>query len=76
MAVDGVMPFELSMPSRIFRVARGPGGEPLYEVVTCTIDGRPVATEADPSAAARRSGRPCAPHAYRRTFRTAQDTFE
>ncbi|MEV6038605.1 helix-turn-helix domain-containing protein [Nonomuraea sp. NPDC052116] len=47
LAVDGVIPFELSVPSRIFRAAQGPGGEPLYDVVTCTVDGRPVATAAD-----------------------------
>ncbi|MEV4012154.1 helix-turn-helix domain-containing protein [Nonomuraea angiospora] len=51
LAVDGVIPFELSVPSRIFPVAQGPGGEPLYDVVTCTVDGRPVATAADYSIA-------------------------
>ncbi|MET7336146.1 helix-turn-helix domain-containing protein [Nonomuraea sp. NPDC005650] len=51
LAVDGVIPFELSVPSRIFCAARGPGGEPLYDVVTCTVDGRPVATAADYSIA-------------------------
>ncbi|MGW0192412.1 GlxA family transcriptional regulator [Nonomuraea sp. NPDC003201] len=51
LAVDGVIPFELSVPSRIFRAAQGPGGEPLYDVVTCTVDGRPVATAADYSIA-------------------------
>lgn len=51
LAADGVIPFELSVPSRIFLVARGPGGEPLYDVVTCTVDGRPVATAADYSIA-------------------------
>ncbi|MDX3102755.1 GlxA family transcriptional regulator [Nonomuraea angiospora] len=51
LAADGVIPFELSVPSRIFLVAQGPGGEPLYDVVTCTVDGRPVATAADYSIA-------------------------
>ncbi|KAB8193745.1 helix-turn-helix domain-containing protein [Nonomuraea phyllanthi] len=51
LAVEGVIPFELSVPSRIFHVAAGPGGEPLYDVVTCTPDGRPVATAADYSVA-------------------------
>ncbi|MET9248664.1 helix-turn-helix domain-containing protein [Nonomuraea sp. NPDC003709] len=51
LAVDGVIPFELSVPSRIFRAAQGSGGEPLYDVVTCTVDGRPVATAADYSIA-------------------------
>ncbi|WP_307798010.1 GlxA family transcriptional regulator [Actinoplanes flavus] len=47
LALDGVYPFELSIPVRIFGTAAGSGGEPLYEVVTCTADGRPVATSAD-----------------------------
>ncbi|MFF4624276.1 GlxA family transcriptional regulator [Nonomuraea jabiensis] len=51
LAVDGVIPFELSVPARIFCVAQGPGGEPLYDVVTCTADGRPVVTAADYSIA-------------------------
>ncbi|MEV4107105.1 helix-turn-helix domain-containing protein [Nonomuraea sp. NPDC049695] len=51
LAIDGVIPFELSIPSRIFGVAQGTGGEPLYEVFTCTPDGRPVATAADYSVA-------------------------
>ncbi|MBB5774436.1 GlxA family transcriptional regulator [Nonomuraea jabiensis] len=51
LAADGVIPFELSVPSRIFLAAQGPGGEPLYDVVTCTVDGRPVATAADYSIA-------------------------
>ncbi|MER6001979.1 helix-turn-helix domain-containing protein [Nonomuraea angiospora] len=51
LAVDGVIPFELSVPSRIFRAAQGLSGEPLYDVVTCTVDGRPVATAADYSIA-------------------------
>jgi transcriptional regulator GlxA family with amidase domain len=47
LALDGVIPFELGIPSRIFRSARGPGGEHLYEVITCGLDGRPVRTSAD-----------------------------
>ncbi|MFI6457647.1 GlxA family transcriptional regulator [Streptosporangium amethystogenes] len=46
-AMDGVIPFELGIPPRIFGVARGPGGERLYEVLTCTVDGAPVRTDAD-----------------------------
>jgi transcriptional regulator GlxA family with amidase domain len=42
LALDGVYPFELGMPSRIFGATEG-----LYDVVTCTVDGRPVATAAD-----------------------------
>ncbi|GAA3096856.1 GlxA family transcriptional regulator [Streptosporangium carneum] len=47
LALDGVIPFELGIPSRIFAMAKGPAGEHLYEVVTCTVDGGPVSTEAD-----------------------------
>ncbi|MFD4547928.1 GlxA family transcriptional regulator [Streptomyces sp. NPDC058466] len=42
LALDGVYPFELGIPSRIFGAAEG-----RYEVVTCTVDGRPVRTTAD-----------------------------
>ncbi|MEU6275996.1 helix-turn-helix domain-containing protein [Streptomyces populi] len=42
LALDGVYPFELGMPSRILGAADG-----RYEVVTCTVDGGPVATAAD-----------------------------
>ncbi|MGW2396474.1 GlxA family transcriptional regulator [Kitasatospora sp. NPDC001664] len=47
LALDGVYPFELSIPNRIFGVAAAPDGTPLYEVVTCSLDGGPVRTEAD-----------------------------
>ncbi|GLY76849.1 GlxA family transcriptional regulator [Actinoallomurus iriomotensis] len=47
LALDGVIPFELGIPGRIFGAARGPADEPLYEVLTCTLDGRPVRTAAD-----------------------------
>ncbi|MFI6932176.1 GlxA family transcriptional regulator [Streptomyces sp. NPDC050287] len=42
LALDGVYPFELGIPSRIFGAADG-----RYEVLTCTADGRPVRTNAD-----------------------------
>jgi transcriptional regulator GlxA family with amidase domain len=42
LALDGVYPFELGIPSRIFGDADG-----RYEVVTCSADGRPVQTSAD-----------------------------
>ncbi|MBB6547990.1 GlxA family transcriptional regulator [Nonomuraea rubra] len=42
LALDGVYPFELGIPQRVFGTADG-----LYEVVTCTVDGRPVRTSAD-----------------------------
>ncbi|KUN75338.1 AraC family transcriptional regulator [Streptomyces bungoensis] len=42
LALDGVYPFELGIPSRILGAAGG-----RYEVLTCTVDGRPVRTNAD-----------------------------
>jgi transcriptional regulator GlxA family with amidase domain len=47
LALDGVVPFELSIPSRIFGVARDGAGRRLYTVTTCSLDGRPVRAEAD-----------------------------
>ncbi|MFG2006355.1 GlxA family transcriptional regulator [Spirillospora sp. NPDC048911] len=47
LALDGVHPFELAIPARIFGSATGPAGEPLYEVITCGLDGGPVRTNAD-----------------------------
>ncbi|MEU4830053.1 helix-turn-helix domain-containing protein [Streptosporangium sp. NPDC023615] len=46
-AMDGVIPFELGIPPRIFGGARGPTGERLYEVITCSVDGAPVRSDAD-----------------------------
>ncbi|WP_167156723.1 helix-turn-helix domain-containing protein [Streptomyces sp. MBT27] len=46
LALDGVVSFELGIPSRIFDSAKGPDGERLYEVLVCTVDGNPVRTEA------------------------------
>ncbi|WP_324788155.1 GlxA family transcriptional regulator [Streptomyces sp. H51] len=42
LALDGVYPFELGIPSRIFGAADG-----RYEVLTCSVDGRPVRTASD-----------------------------
>ncbi|MEU6595444.1 helix-turn-helix domain-containing protein [Streptomyces sp. NPDC046881] len=42
LALDGVYPFELGIPSRILGAADG-----HYEVLTCSVDGRPVRTNAD-----------------------------
>ncbi|MGW2834261.1 GlxA family transcriptional regulator [Streptomyces sp. NPDC001286] len=42
LALDGVYPFELGIPSRIFGAADG-----RYEVLTCSVDGRPVRSCAD-----------------------------
>ncbi|MFE3329172.1 GlxA family transcriptional regulator [Streptomyces sp. NPDC059176] len=42
LALDGVYPFELGIPSRVLGAA-----EDRYEVLTCSVDGEPVATNAD-----------------------------
>jgi transcriptional regulator GlxA family with amidase domain len=42
LALEGVYPFELGIPSRILGAADG-----RYEVLTCSADGRPVRTNAD-----------------------------
>jgi transcriptional regulator GlxA family with amidase domain len=42
LALEGVYPFELGIPNRVFGSTDG-----LYEVLTCTVDGRPVRTNAD-----------------------------
>lgn len=47
LALDGVYPFELGIPVRIFGTAVGSDGEPLYEVVTCGLDRGTVTTSAD-----------------------------
>jgi transcriptional regulator GlxA family with amidase domain len=47
LALDRVVPFDLGIPARVFGAARDPDGEPLYEVVTCSIGGAPVRTSAD-----------------------------
>lgn len=51
LALEGVYPFELSIPAKIFGTAAGPAGEPLYEITTCSLDGGPVATSSDYSLA-------------------------
>ncbi|MEU6125640.1 helix-turn-helix domain-containing protein [Streptomyces sp. NPDC047123] len=48
LALDGVIPFELGIPQRIFTSARTPRTRHLYEVVTCSIrPPGPVRTDAD-----------------------------
>ncbi|MEU9114961.1 helix-turn-helix domain-containing protein [Streptomyces sp. NPDC048483] len=47
LALDGVIPFELSLASRLFGAATDPDLRPLYEVITCSLDGKPVRTAAD-----------------------------
>ncbi|MCH0557581.1 MULTISPECIES: GlxA family transcriptional regulator [Streptomyces] len=48
LALDGLLPFELGIPHRIFGRSKDTGGRHLYEVVTCSV--RPpgqVETDAD-----------------------------
>ncbi|MBT2387193.1 GlxA family transcriptional regulator [Streptomyces sp. ISL-11] len=47
LALPGVIPFELSIPYRIFGKALTSAGEPLYEVTTCALAPGPVRTDAD-----------------------------
>ncbi|MFF7440680.1 helix-turn-helix domain-containing protein [Streptomyces sp. NPDC008122] len=42
LAMDGVYPFELGIPSRVFGAV-----DDRYEVLTCSVDGRPVRTNSD-----------------------------
>jgi transcriptional regulator GlxA family with amidase domain len=55
LALDGVIPFELGIPPRIFGRASDATGRRLYEVMTCSLDGGPVPTNADFSIAVRHS---------------------
>jgi len=48
LALDGLLPFELGIPHRIFGRPKDPAGRHLYEVVTCSIrPPGPVETDAD-----------------------------
>ncbi|MEU2956457.1 helix-turn-helix domain-containing protein [Streptomyces xanthochromogenes] len=48
LALDGLLPFELGIPQRIFGRAADPVRGPLYEVVTCSVrPPGPVRTDAD-----------------------------
>jgi transcriptional regulator GlxA family with amidase domain len=46
LALDRVIPFDLGIPARVLSEARGAADEPLYETVTCSLDGEPVHTNA------------------------------
>ncbi|MET9700329.1 helix-turn-helix domain-containing protein [Streptomyces sp. NPDC006529] len=46
LALEGVPPFELGIPSRVFGNAFDDDGRPLYEVTVCTADGAPVTSDA------------------------------
>ncbi|MET9814543.1 helix-turn-helix domain-containing protein [Streptomyces sp. NPDC006129] len=48
LALDGLLPFELGIPHRIFGRPKDDRGRPLYEVVTCSVrPPGPVVTDAD-----------------------------
>ncbi|NKQ24326.1 GlxA family transcriptional regulator [Streptomyces galbus] len=48
LALDGLLPFELGIPHRIFGRPKDAHGRPLYEVVTCSVrPPGPVETDAD-----------------------------
>src|SRR4051794_16406220 len=48
LVLDGVLPFELGIPHRIFGRPRDAEGRHLYEVVTCSVrPPGPVETDAD-----------------------------
>lgn len=47
LALDGVIPFDLGIPARLFGAAPGPDLEPLYDVVTCGVSAGPVTTSGD-----------------------------
>jgi transcriptional regulator GlxA family with amidase domain len=47
LALPGVIPFELAIAARIFGGAVTADERPLYDVVTCTVDGSPVQTADD-----------------------------
>ncbi len=46
LALPGVPPFELGIPSRVFGSAQDAEGRPLYDIVVCTADGAPVLSDA------------------------------
>ncbi|WP_330229721.1 helix-turn-helix domain-containing protein [Nocardia sp. NBC_00508] len=52
LALDGVYPFELGIPNRVFGSAAG-----RYDVTTCSIDGGPVRSAADFAIAVARDSR-------------------
>ena len=46
LALDSVIPFDLGIPSRVLSEAHDRDGNPFYEIVICSMDGRPVRTNA------------------------------
>lgn len=47
LALDGVLPFDLGIPERVFHEALDVEGRRLYAVRTCSLGGRPVRTSHD-----------------------------
>jgi len=47
LALDGVQPFEMAIAARVFGSAQDLAGRPIYEVLTCSVDGGTVRTDAD-----------------------------
>jgi transcriptional regulator GlxA family with amidase domain len=47
LALDGVIPFDLGIPARVFGAALDADFQPLYEVVTCGLEAGPVKTTDD-----------------------------
>lgn len=47
MALDGVVPFDLGIPERVFHEARDSSGARLYRVSTCSLGGGAVRTSHD-----------------------------
>jgi transcriptional regulator GlxA family with amidase domain len=47
LALDRVIPFDLGIASRVFGACPAIDGQPRYEIVTCSIGGRPVRTADD-----------------------------
>lgn len=47
LALDGVIPFDLGIPGRVFREALDSTGADLYTVSTCSLGRRPVRTNQD-----------------------------
>jgi transcriptional regulator GlxA family with amidase domain len=44
LCLDGLVAFDLTAPAQAFGLAARPGGEPLYEFLTCSIGGAEVRT--------------------------------
>jgi transcriptional regulator GlxA family with amidase domain len=47
LALDGVIPFDLGIPARVFGAAVDATGAPLYDVTTCSLTGGAVRTSGD-----------------------------